>query len=88
MLMRNCRAFLRARPRLRASCSTPNLQCSAALSQARLLATRDYHLFRHLLSSLSQLVTLPFQSQVCFSRSNASPDGQVICLRPDLVHLR
>lgn len=44
--------------------------------------------FRHLLSSLSQLVTLPFQSQVCLSRSKASPDGQVICLRPDLVHLR
>lgn len=40
-----------------------------------------------LLSSLSQLVTLPFQSQVCLSMSNANPLGQVICFRPDLVHL-
>lgn len=43
---------------------------------------------RHLLSSLSQLVTLPFQSQVCLSKSKASPLGHVICFRPDLVHLR
>lgn len=40
-----------------------------------------------LLSSLSQFVTLPFQSQVCLSMSNANPLGQVICFRPDLVHL-
>lgn len=40
-----------------------------------------------LLSSLSQLVTLPFQSQVCLSKSKASPLGHVICFRPDLVHL-
>lgn len=43
---------------------------------------------RHLLSSLSQLVTLPFQSQVCLSKSKASPLGHVICFSPDLVHLR
>lgn len=42
---------------------------------------------RHLLSSLSQLVTLPFQSQVCLSKSKASPLGHVICFSPDLVHL-
>ncbi|GBP21498.1 hypothetical protein EVAR_12099_1 [Eumeta japonica] len=35
----------------------------------------------------STLATLPFQSHVCLSRSKANPDGQVICLRPDLVHL-
>lgn len=40
-----------------------------------------------LLSSLSQVVTLPFQSHVCLSMSNANPLGQVICFRPDLVHL-
>lgn len=40
-----------------------------------------------LLSSLSQSVTLPFQSQVCLSKSKASPLGHVICFRPDLVHL-
>lgn len=40
-----------------------------------------------LLSSLSQLVTLPFQSQVCLSTSKANPLGHVICFRPDLVHL-
>lgn len=38
-------------------------------------------------SSLSQLVTLPFQSQVCLSKSKASPLGHVIFFRPDLVHL-
>lgn len=43
--------------------------------------------FSDLLSSLSQLVTLPFQSQVCLSKSKASPLGHVICFRPDLVHL-
>lgn len=43
---------------------------------------------RHLLSSLSQLVTLPFQSQVCLSKSKAKPPGHVICFSPDLVHLR
>lgn len=40
-----------------------------------------------LLSSLSQLVTLPFQSQVCLSKSKANPLGHVICFRPDFVHL-
>ena len=45
-------------------------------------------LVRHLLSSLSQLVTLPFQSQVCLSKSKANPPGHVICFSPDLVHLR
>lgn len=43
--------------------------------------------FSDLLSSLSQLVTLPFQSQVCLSKSKANPLGHVICFRPDLVHL-
>lgn len=41
-----------------------------------------------LLSFLSQLVTLAFQSHVCFSMSNASPEGHVICLSPALVHLQ
>lgn len=43
---------------------------------------------RHLLSSLSQLVTLPFQSQVCLSKSKANPLGHVIGFRPDFVHLK
>uniref|UniRef100_A0A8D8RL64 Uncharacterized protein n=1 Tax=Cacopsylla melanoneura TaxID=428564 RepID=A0A8D8RL64_9HEMI len=38
-------------------------------------------------SSWSQLVTLAFQSQVCFSMSKARPDGQLICFKPDRVHL-
>lgn len=42
----------------------------------------------NLLSSRSQLVTLPFQSQVCLSMSKAKPDGQLICFIPALVHLR
>lgn len=43
--------------------------------------------FRDLLSSLSQVLTFPFQSHVCLSMSNANPLGHVICFRPDLVHL-
>lgn len=42
---------------------------------------------RNLLSFLSQLSTLAFQSQVCFSMSNAKPEGQVICFSPARVHL-
>ena len=34
--------------------------------------------------SLSQFVTAAFQSQVCFSRSKASPGGHLICCRPYL----
>lgn len=44
--------------------------------------------YRHLLSKRLQLVTLPFQSHVCLSMSNAKPDGQVICFIPALVHLK
>lgn len=43
--------------------------------------------FENLLSFLSQLSTLAFQSHVCFSMSNAKPEGQVICFSPELVHL-
>lgn len=50
-------------------------------------STGRHRRFSDLLSSLSQLVTLPFQSQVCLSKSKASPLGHVICFRPDLVHL-
>lgn len=42
---------------------------------------------RNLLSFLSQLSTLAFQSHVCFSMSNAKPEGQVICFSPARVHL-
>lgn len=44
--------------------------------------------FENLLSFLSQLSTLAFQSQVCFSMSNAKPEGQVICFSPARVHLK
>lgn len=43
---------------------------------------------RHLLSSWSQFLTLPFQSQVCLSTSKARPEGQLICFIPAFVHLR
>lgn len=42
----------------------------------------------HLLSFLSQFDTLAFQSHVCLSISNANPDGHVIGLSPDRVHLQ
>jgi hypothetical protein len=49
---------------------------------------RHLHLeLYHLLSSLSQLFTLPFQSHVCLSTSKANPEGQLICFIPDFVHL-
>jgi hypothetical protein len=50
----------------------------------------DLHLhleLYHLLSNLSQLFTLPFQSHVCLSTSKANPEGQLICFIPDFVHL-
>ena len=34
----------------------------------------------------SQLVTAAFQSHVCFSMSKASPDGQRMACRPEVVH--
>lgn len=42
----------------------------------------------HLLSFLSQFDTFTFQSHVCFSMSKAKPEGHVICLSPDRVHLQ
>lgn len=44
--------------------------------------------FRNLLSFLSQLSTLAFQSHVCFSMSKAKPEGQVIAFSPARVHLK
>jgi len=46
-----------------------------------------HHELYDLLSSLSQLFTLPFQSHVCLSTSKANPEGQLICFIPDFVHL-
>lgn len=41
-----------------------------------------------LLSFSLQLVTLAFQSQVCFIISKAKPEGHWISFKPDLVHLK
>lgn len=65
----------------------PSKKTKKKLKNCLPLRKLKFCLFRDLLSSLSQVLTFPFQSHVCLSMSNANPLGHVICFRPDLVHL-
>lgn len=62
----------------------PDCVCSCTFPKKRLFV--GYLV--DLLSFSSQLVTLAFQSQVCFIISKARPEGHWISFKPDLVHLK